>query len=543
MVALKYGQLTKYVKKELDRGFSLDRIKEKLILAGYDDEAIDHVIHKVADEKEDVVKEYYFHTYVFEYLKKLSLGIEEIIIFLIIALNVLDITGNLFGELDFLKKVISWTAIGYVFGRLQISRVLFGHRNKTRDRLILATFFLLVIKGFVHYFAADETQALSSIFTIISIYSAQIQFYSFTLGTLLLIVTSVVIGLRSHFAEPSILAMLIGTGDPPDSLGKKLLRVFLVLFVLTSFYLFIFDPIMEWLSIAVDAPLLMIALFYYLLMYKKHHETSIIHRAGDAGDRFIQQFINLFLSKRTLFLGVAGLICLRVLVDLSVFIIPYITGVVNPYYFAGLDPATHVPLVRIAAHHVGITALPDAIGLAATYLFTILAVVGASLWVPMLWAVLKNGRAPRIPAWLLSIFLASLTSLILNPALAFKPMIAEGLVGVDITTFPAPYIGTAFAAALFVFIASLLAHHMRRLLIGLATAASLLLFTVYNLYFLQSIMAYYYSLLEMLAGTWYYHLMFAIVLFMVTTALFYLFGYVTFLVETVRSVRMLSEPA
>ena len=100
---------------------------------------------------------------------------------------------------------------------------------------------------------------------------------------------------------------------------------------------------MEWLAIAIDAPLLVIALFIYLFFVIKHHKgfhaESMIFKLGNVGERFYEKFISLFHSKRGLFLGIAGMLVLHLLTDVGNFVIPYTFFSHDPLYFEQLGPA------------------------------------------------------------------------------------------------------------------------------------------------------------------------------------------------------------
>ena len=64
---------------------------------------------------------------------KIMHRIEEILLSALILIQILDFLEILPGDLDFLKKFISWTAIGYLFYKASISNILFGSKIKFLD--------------------------------------------------------------------------------------------------------------------------------------------------------------------------------------------------------------------------------------------------------------------------------------------------------------------------------------------------------------------------------------------------------------------------
>src|SRR3989338_5255805 len=249
--------------------------------------------------------------------------LEELFLGLLIGLNILDFSHQLPGDLDVLKKVLSWTSVAYLFYKVSLTTILFGERNRVLDFTIVMAYLFLVAKNII--FVADYASSLwfGSFFSFLSQYASTITPLSIIIGAMLLVINAAVLAEWSTHIAPG-----------PQPMVK---RFFMILVALFAFFVVVFNFFMEWISISVDAMLLVITLlFYFFTLYQRQWEffrlDSFLYRVGDASTRFYEQFTGLFSNRHTLMLGLAGMLVLHLIVDGGVYLFPYLTGLENPLY-------------------------------------------------------------------------------------------------------------------------------------------------------------------------------------------------------------------
>jgi len=314
-------------------------------------------------------------------LKKIPLYLDEIFLAGIILLNIFDMFGMLSPDLDYLKKVISWTAIGYLLYKVQFTKILFGHENRRADIVIVLSYFLLSFKivlgysismlaeignkGYAYwgelirltgvpnvsyinvqsvmpgidistaaalrlpefvntlvtvptitgffplnintlflkvsnsisqsYFILEPRFFIHRWLTLISQNVDILQGATLIAGTLILIITAVVLSLKLSVRKPSFMHVIHEEGKVPKTAGKLFLRFIMILLALLIFYVVMGNLFLEWFAFVVDAPLIMIAVFFYLFAwikhYRKFHPKTAIFKIGNFGDNFFHFFI------------------------------------------------------------------------------------------------------------------------------------------------------------------------------------------------------------------------------------------------------------
>jgi len=70
------------------------------------------------------------------------------------------------------------------------------------------------------------------------------------------------------------------------------------------------------------------------IAWKKHHfdPESALFKIGNFGESFYEYFVDHFRYKKKLVLGVSGMLILHLLTDIGVFLLPFITGLKDPFY-------------------------------------------------------------------------------------------------------------------------------------------------------------------------------------------------------------------
>jgi hypothetical protein len=328
---------------------------------------------------------------------------------------------------------------------------------------------------------------------------------------------------------------------------------------MSTFFAIFFNLVVEWLAIAVDAPLAMTGIIVYLLVALRFHRRyhrgldtdDLISKVGGFGLDFVKDFAKLFTETRTVFLGLSGLLVLHLLTDIGVFVIPAITGLKDILYFGQLD-AMHEPLFSILmsqwslsmdvnAALIGLYAL-NAIGI----LFLLL--LPAYIWFTAFKIatrekdVAEEEHHPALPNFIIALGLTSILSFLIAPAFRISSLASETLIGVDMQThaitFPNPLLLLIGLAALFVFFLIIgLKNRWRQLLMLPLFVAAIIFFGIYIFRFFMSSVTYYLqaglSLFfspepsSLFIGLWLF-------LFLVINLLFYIFGFLSFLYELVR---------
>ena len=85
--------------------------------------------------------------------------IEMFLLGFIVVLQIADFLEVLPGDMDYIKKIISWTVLGYLFIKASLSTILFGHKKLKFDVGIILVYFLFIIKDLIRYaqVAIEET--------------------------------------------------------------------------------------------------------------------------------------------------------------------------------------------------------------------------------------------------------------------------------------------------------------------------------------------------------------------------------------------------
>ena len=472
----------------------------------------------------------------------LNVGIEEAIIVFLIILNVLEFMQILPGDLDFVKKIISWTALGYLLYKAKLSELFFGEQHTGFDIALIFTYFLLILKNFV-LFSKEAVEHSAAIFgplaKFILYHAAQFEMFTFLLGGVMLILLSF-IHLVTHVdvKSPSILAMFHEEGESTSGLDR-ILRSLLTLFILSAFYLVVFNLVMEWLAWAIDSSLLVLGIFFYLFFFirysKTFHAETILYKIGTVGEEFYEKFIELFKDIRTLYLGVAGMLVLHLLTDVGNFILPYLIGK-EISYFGTLGP-NHEVLWRLLADnlHVAVSML-DKIGLVLVYVFNVIAILFLLLGPAYIWYRVSRSKHVKFSATFIGLFFGSVISFIMAPVFFVDRINVSGIVGVDIMTkglegYSVTWIGIASLVVFVLFILLSRIMSVRRIT-NIITITGIEIFFAYYIFIYSTEMIMYYYTTFMNHGLANPFLGFWMILFLAITALFYIGGFAVFMVKS-----------
>ncbi|MBS3097789.1 hypothetical protein J4209_03245 [Candidatus Woesearchaeota archaeon] len=492
--------------------------------------------------------------------KNLGQRIEEVILVLVILLQFFDFFNMLSAEFDYIEKIVSWSAMGYVLYKVSFSSIFFGNKHKRLDFVIILAYFLLIVKIFVAYsfIIVSRGSLLYDFFNFVKRNAALVEYYSFYLGGLILIFISLYVALRLEIKKPSLMHVIHEEGKPARSIGSFIIRSLTIFFVLIAFFTIVFNLMTEWLAIAIDAPLLMIGVFFYLFVIIRHYQRfkteSLIYKLGNLGDDFYNHFVRLFHYKKTLFLAIIGMLALHLLTDIGNFLISYIFGFKNLLYFKTLGfEAGHLPVTALFIKDSSSVPVIVNIALLFVYIFNIIAMLFLLLMPAFVWYRLSKQKEVYVNSTILGLIFASLVSFLLMPVFSVKKITLESLVGVDIQTrsllavhgFIDNIIANHYLAIVLVAILSLIAGVLafslsydkkaKKDLFLTAATLGIIFFSYYIYHFFMSIYNYYIRNVTLLFGEGEYFLSLFFVLFAMSAIIFYIGGFLLFVYEIFRN--------
>ena len=486
-------------------------------------------------------------------MRMIEFGIEEIILFLIVVLNVLDAVEILPPDLDYIKKLISWSALGYLFYKTHPSKILFGHKKPGLDTTLLIAYLFMIVTFLVSYAISVTSEAqrlgksisgfLAPLYDFLISNATLIDMVGLYIGLFLLLGIAIRFALQVPITSPSVMSILFKKSGTPKKFFPFLWRVCATYFVLLAFFIIAFNLVMEWLAIAIDAPLLMIGLATYIFFIIRHKEKfspgSFLARFGDFGSRVYQDVIEHFKYKKTIFRAVGVMLVLHILTEALHFLWPWVFGRQDALYFGLLTAPHPSALATFTADSVGL-ALSSKFALGAVLLGNGLGMLFLLLFPGLLWYLLYKNRPFHPTRTFLGVVFFSLITMALAPAFSLRPIRSSLIAGVDIAgksvtssmVLPLEWtVMIAMAMAIFVVIVS---SRLRaeRFLFQTLIHVSQVFFTVYIAMFFFSVARYYLITIGILGMASRIVLAAAFILFFAITALFYIFGLFGFLADT-----------
>ena len=378
---------------------------------------------------------------------KIHKWIEESILIALIAMNIFEVFGLLPGEIGFIKAIISMTGLGYVLFKASLTDIFFGVKHKSIDLFLILSYFMLIINKIVQFSNGliHESHYWTDFFGAIVQNHIIIETIGYFVGGILLVIISILVAIIVKPQGPSIITTI--HGDKTYNIGfvKRLISSFLII---VGFYLVFFNLVMEWLSLVIDAPLIMVALFLYIFklheLGKKMDSEVILFKVADFVEDFVEKFVNLFHSRRTFLLGISGLLVLHLITDVGVFIIPHSLGTRTLY--SEEFGANHETLLTLFnADKVAIEGKFTEFLALMGYVFNSVGLTFLMLFPTYIWYVVyvnhtsESKETMNFPPLVQSTFFACQVYLIFLPTFKIKSIMpgvtdVQNLLGVDIQT-------------------------------------------------------------------------------------------------------------
>lgn len=366
--------------------------------------------------------------------RKGIIGWTDVFLLVIIFLNIFDFFKTVLpSELDYIKKIISWTLLGYILYRASPTKVFFGERHRKLDTAIIISYFLLVFNLLIAYAhnSLIEASLLREFFIFIIQHSLLIEQVTFILGVFILVSIGVFVALRVPFHKRSIMGVLHEEGVPEKKLVE---RTFMTLLVIFGFFVIVFNMMMQWLAIAVDATILLIALLFWSVFLVRHKLPihKLLDRVGNVGTNFYEWFIDHFRYKETFLLGVVGLLVLHLLTDAGIFLIPYVTGIKDPIYLSGIVLQYNTIWQVFGLDWLYMGSLWKQLSYVLVFIANIIGYIFLFISPTIIWKSLYHRRHPVLPRWVLITFLTVLPALGLAPLIRISRLKTQFLAGVEV---------------------------------------------------------------------------------------------------------------
>jgi hypothetical protein len=541
----KIQKLIVYIKHHFKHGFKTDHLKEKLNQEGYSKKEVDEALKLNSKNKLHYI------------IKRLEIGFEEFVLAALIILNILDFIElpYFIGNADYIKKIISWSILAFLLYHVSITKLILGFRKKLIDVLLIGAYFLLILKNLVGFADAAFLENLNTNGMVNDVYAYIIQnnqlfeVYFFLAGIILLSAISLWLALNEEVKAPSFLNILHFHPDKSNNITKILTRFLITKITLLAFFIVLFNLMMEWLAIAVDALILVITLGFIILLLFKHREKftapKLLYEIEESSEKFYEKFIKLFQYKRYIMLGVSGLLILHILTELGNFLIPYVTGIHDAIYFGNFYEG-HLPLFSFTTK--GLFALQTAglsLGMKTLvlvgYALNIIAAFYLILMPAYVWYHMFKNRnlaltsIPKIKFNEFNIFMSitSISFLIFNPVFIIKSIKKIGLIGVDVQTkmLELSNLNNHILLALAIgIIALFISFKYTSLIKRIVLSLSIVFFLHYiSLFFANTVMYYINSVLSLIGV----QSVIAVYLFifLILSIIFYLSGVISFFVE------------
>ncbi len=373
-----------------------------------------------------------------KFFSKLPFEIEEVILLLIIILNFFDAIEMLPASLDYIKKIISWSALGILLYRAKISKLLTGVNRPKLDGILIGGYFLLIIKDLVAY-AVGSVQTTSVFLQPFYYFLARngtiIEQTGLLIGLCLLVFVAFHFTFRAKIKKPSVLAILNEDNNNVLTGSRAIKRFIKSLFVIFMFFVVVFNLVMEWLAIAIDAPLLMIGLAIYIFFIVRHKKRflpkSFLAKFGNFGGQFYEDVIEHFKYKKTILRALSGLLVLHLLTDTLNFVWPFILGIADPLYFSLLSTAHPSVLALLHGDVIHLTILQKIVD-GSIYFANTIGLLVLLLLPGFFWILLYKNKPFTLKKQSLAFLLGTFVIMLLNPVFRIKPLFGEALFGIDI---------------------------------------------------------------------------------------------------------------
>ncbi|MFW6378748.1 MAG: hypothetical protein ACOCZV_01885, partial [Nanoarchaeota archaeon] len=255
----------------------------------------------------------------------------------------------------------------------------------------------------------------------------------------LLVVVATRYALTVKFERPSVMHLFHEDRLDTSTPRNILLRFLFSFLIIMAFFVIIFNLFMEWLAIAIDAPLLMIGLGVYFFFIFKHRNRfspdSFLSRFGDFGESFYKGLFEHLKTFRGSLRVLSAMIVLHVFTDAFTFIWPYLLGRADALYF-NMIPTAHPFLKDLILSQISGAGVFSSILTTLGYLGNLIAILFLLLAPVGMWFLLYRDRHINLRRSVVSVIFGSLALFLLTPGFSISRLSSNGIYGVDIIGHP-----------------------------------------------------------------------------------------------------------
>ncbi|MEM3373653.1 MAG: hypothetical protein QXE31_00380 [Candidatus Woesearchaeota archaeon] len=488
-------------------------------------------------------------------LEKIERFIEDFIIFYLITTKFMQYFGfisifekiGLYREFfEFVDIIVSMTGLAYVLYKSSLSSIFFGTKNKFFDFFSIFFYFFLIVNKFIEFnyvlaskgICSLENRFLAPLICYIAnpLNSDFLINTGFYIGTIGLILLTLYATFKINISDKSILNAL-----HEDNKTKKLIKFISSFFVIFGFYIIFFNFISEWFTRVLDAPIMLIALLIYFIKFhgKANEAETIIFKVSSSVENLIENFVNLFHDRKTIFLGISLMLVLHLISDLAIFIIPYNFGVGNNYVIESLEDEKHLSIIE--HFNKDLEKGHNPILLFIGYFLNTIGTFYLMFFPLFIWFVvydnLTNKKQRNFPNILIAIFFSCLIFMEAMPTYKITSLVNENLIGTDIQTQSLLTNDTNLTLILILdflvfFVVLILINKplFKDIAFFIMTIITLGFFGIYVYYYFISIFTYFISLLQYYLTKYMIYNLLLNLIFLVLITVFYIGSYLSFLI-------------
>ncbi len=470
--------------------------------------------------------------------------IEELLLIFLILLSISDFFEILPADLSYIKKIISWTALGYLLYKASLTKIFFNNSNKHIDLLLIISYFMLTLKNIILFSSEvlEEFVIFHDFQEFIIDNASFLEFYSLILGSVLILILAIYSAFSITVKKPSLMHIIHEEGKP-NNLRKILERIIVTYLVYIAFFVIVFNLITEWLVMAIDAPLVMISILFYLFIVIRHYEkfdiNHLIYKVGKSGEKFYEKFISMFHYKNTILLGISGMLVLHLLTDALSFVIHYILNFEETIYLSQLGQG-HDALPSLFLEQVKNKLALEQFSLFFVYLLNTIGILSLLLLPSFLWYIAYTKNKFNIGKLKISLILTSIFVFFISPIFEIVRLTNKAILGVDIKTNLAKnmlfndFFQVLFFALIFSLMIFFLQSYYKKQILHIIIIKTILFFMYYIYLFFTSLSLYFIEIIRLLFTTSTFILSFHFFIIFIITILFYLAGFIMFIDEIIK---------
>ena len=369
-------------------------------------------------------------------LRLFELRIEEVLLFVIIILTLLDFLELLSPEWDYIKKIISWAGLAYLFYCAHPSKLFSGEKNNITDVLLILGFFSFTIKNFIEYsfvMLDSSSSFLLPLFEYVASHPGELTSYGIYFGLFFILIA----GLRLTIftpKKPSVISYIWPSHIAKEFSLKELgFRFITYLGIMFLFFFIIFNLAVEWLAVAIDAPLVLIGVLFYFALVLRHKKEAFkektLVKISSFGEELYERILTGIVTLKGSLRAITAVLILHMITDLFIYFMPILLGLKNILYH---EVVAHQTLWSFLVKDLAIYSGLSSIGVVIIYALSIFSAISLLLLPFILWWVSFKEKRFVIYSWFGLVILTGFLVLLLNRVIMIRPILHSSLVRVSI---------------------------------------------------------------------------------------------------------------